>query len=69
LQRIVRSPDGGIFADPTGKQDGRGAYLCDDPNCWDKALSSAILDKQLGRRISIEEKQNLARFRPKVNQS
>ena len=69
LQRIVRSPDGGISADPTGKQDGRGAYLCDDPNCWDKALASNILDLQLGTRISDEEKQNLAGYQPKVNQS
>lgn len=69
LQRIVRSPDGRIFADPSGKQNGRGAYLCDDPNCWDKALTSKILDRELGKKISSEEKQKLGQHRPNVNHS
>jgi predicted RNA-binding protein YlxR (DUF448 family) len=33
LLRIVRSPDGAVSLDPTGKAPGRGAYLCGDPAC------------------------------------
>lgn len=34
LVRIVRAADGGVRADPSGKLNGRGAYLCVDPACW-----------------------------------
>ena len=32
LIRIVRTPDGDIVLDRTGKKAGRGAYVCDDPS-------------------------------------
>ena len=38
LTRVVRSPDGKIFVDETGKANGRGAYLCRDRACWEKAI-------------------------------
>ncbi|HEV2128571.1 MAG TPA: YlxR family protein [Thermomicrobiales bacterium] len=43
LIRIVRSPEGEIAIDPTGKRNGRGAYLCNKPGCWRKALDTPIL--------------------------
>lgn len=33
LIRVVRSPEGEISLDTTGKKPGRGAYLCPDPEC------------------------------------
>ncbi len=36
LTRLVRTPEG-ILVDPTGKLNGRGAYLCDQAGCWEKA--------------------------------
>lgn len=48
LTRIVRDPDGGVVIDPTGKRNGRGAYLCDKPSCWDRALQG----DQLGRALN-----------------
>ena len=33
LIRVVRTPDGEIGIDKTGKMNGRGAYLCDDLSC------------------------------------
>lgn len=33
LIRIVRTPEGEIILDRTGRANGRGAYLCDDPAC------------------------------------
>ena len=36
LIRLVHTPDAGVIVDLTGKRNGRGAYLCDQPACWDK---------------------------------
>jgi hypothetical protein len=38
LIRVVRAPDGKVFADETGKANGRGAYLCRDRVCWEKGI-------------------------------
>lgn len=38
LVRVVRAPDGKVFVDETGKANGRGAYLCRDRACWEKAI-------------------------------
>ena len=47
LTRIVRTGEGSIEVDPSGRKNGRGAYLCDKPGCWDKALTTPILAKAL----------------------
>lgn len=47
LTRLVRTPDEGVHVDPTGKRSGRGAYLCDQPACWDRALATDVLSKAL----------------------
>jgi predicted RNA-binding protein YlxR (DUF448 family) len=47
LVRIVRSPDGRIDIDETGRAPGRGAYLCADGGCWDQALASNALGRAL----------------------
>ncbi|MFQ5401003.1 MAG: RNase P modulator RnpM [Anaerolineae bacterium] len=48
LTRIVRTPEREIVIDPTGKQNGRGAYVCDREACWNKILSNrALLGKAL----------------------
>jgi predicted RNA-binding protein YlxR (DUF448 family) len=64
LTRIVRSPDDGVVIDPTGKHNGRGAYLCGEGACWDKALSGHLLDGALKTEISAEEKKLLSEARP-----
>jgi uncharacterized protein len=38
LVRVVRTPDGSVAIDPSGKLSGRGAYLCESPACWQAAL-------------------------------
>lgn len=40
LVRIVRTPDGQIQVDTTGKANGRGVYLCRKRVCWEKALAA-----------------------------
>lgn len=38
LTRLVRAADGTVRHDPTGRLPGRGAYLCSQPACWERAL-------------------------------
>ncbi len=50
--RIVRTPEGAIEYDPTGKANGRGAYLC-SLACLEKALQTRKLDRAL--RVSVDK--------------
>ena len=45
LIRIVRSPEGEISLDSTGKKSGRGAYICCNKDCLKKAIKSKRLDR------------------------
>ena len=47
LIRVVRSPEGNVSLDFGGKMNGRGAYLCPDPECLKKAIRSKALDRSL----------------------
>ena len=47
LIRVVRSPEGEISLDTTGKKSGRGAYLCPDPACLAKARKARRLERAL----------------------
>ena len=47
LLRIVRTPEGSVIVDPTGKANGRGAYLKKDVEVIKKAQSSKILERIL----------------------
>ena len=52
--RIVKNKEGKISIDRTGKQEGRGAYLCDDIQCLEKVIKSKRLEKVLDTKISEE---------------
>jgi len=47
LIRVVHTLEGAVVVDETGKQKGRGAYLCRQQSCWDKALKQGSLDRAL----------------------
>lgn len=47
LLRVVRTPLGEIELDLSGKKAGRGAYICPNPDCWQKALKSKGFEKSL----------------------
>lgn len=53
LIRVVRNSDGNVSVDRSGRQNGRGAYLCRDLVCWARALKGRQLERSL--RISINE--------------
>ncbi len=65
LVRIVHTPDEGVVIDPTGKRNGRGAYLCDRADCWHRALSTPVLGQALGRPLSEAEKAAVAAGQPR----
>jgi predicted RNA-binding protein YlxR (DUF448 family) len=45
MVRIVRTPDGEVKVDITGKLSGRGVYFCPDLKCWRYGLSESRLSK------------------------
>ena len=67
LTRIMRAPDAGVVVDLTGKRNGRGAYVCDRPACWDKLLRDrSILHQALQTAVSDEELAAVAAYKPAV---
>lgn len=54
LMRVVRTPDGRVTLDFTGRTNGRGAYICRDVKCLRKAVKSKRLDRSLGVTIPEE---------------
>ena len=52
LIRVVRTPEGQVVIDPTGKANGRGAYLCQKPACWEKGLQKKLLANALKINLS-----------------
>ena len=47
LIRVVRGTDGTVSLDFGGKLNGRGAYICPDPECLKKARKAKSLDRSL----------------------
>ena len=47
LIRVVRTPEGAVTLDFGGKMNGRGAYLCPNPECLKKAIRAKALDRSL----------------------
>ena len=45
--RVVRTPEGSVNLDFSGKMNGRGAYICPDMECLKKAIRSKALDRSL----------------------
>jgi predicted RNA-binding protein YlxR (DUF448 family) len=65
LTRIVRTPENQVVADKTGKQNGRGAYVCDELACWQKITSNpGILNQALKTKVSSEDLTKLAEYAP-----
>ena len=54
LLRIVKTPEGDILLDATGKKSGRGAYVCPDPACLKKARKSRALERAFDTAIPAE---------------
>lgn len=62
LLRVVRTPDGHVLIDATGKKSGRGAYLCARLSCWKNALKTKRLEQELETSISEEDRAGLDEY-------
>ncbi|MBX6754123.1 RNase P modulator RnpM [Thermorudis peleae] len=60
--RIVRTPEGTLAIDPTGKRNGRGAYLCRRFRCWELAAQTDALDRALRTTVPPEFRAELLRY-------
>ena len=54
LIRIVKNNKNEITVDKTGKQEGRGAYICNNMECLEKAIKSRRIEKAIEAKISDE---------------
>ncbi len=64
LIRLVRTPEGEIRIDDSGKMAGRGAYICRTPACLKKAAKGKIMEKALKTKIPAEIWQQLSLAEP-----
>lgn len=65
LLRVVRTPDGKVCVDVTGKMSGRGAYVCSDAKCAEKC-AKGLLRKHLDCDIPSEIFEEIKAHRAKV---
>ena len=59
LLRAVRSPEGQVSLDATGKKAGRGAYVCYNAECLKRALKQKQLERELDAHLDEEAIQQL----------
>jgi uncharacterized protein len=62
MVRVVRTPDGAVEVDLTGKKSGRGAYLCRAQGCWQAALRRKGLERALKIELSPSDREALTTF-------
>lgn len=60
--RLVRTAEHGVLIDPTGKRNGRGAYLCRKRSCWQRALDGRALEHALKTQITEEQRAELREY-------
>lgn len=54
LIRIVKQSDGAVSIDLTGKKNGRGAYICQNTECLQKAMKAKKLEKAFSMQLPAE---------------
>ncbi len=59
LTRVVRTPQGKVEADVSGKSNGRGAYLCRSFACWEKGIRKGGLERGLKTSIPTRDREVL----------
>ena len=60
--RLVRTPDGEVRPDTTGRANGRGVYLCQQATCWEKGLVRRSLERGLRNPVSNTDLDALKRY-------
>ena len=69
LVRVVRLSAGGVTLDPSGKQAGRGAYVCRKSACWKGALAKRSVEHALKVNLGDEEWARLVAFADSLEKS
>ena len=59
MLRIIKTPEGEILLDATGKKNGRGAYICQDRECLKKAVRTKGLERSLKTAVPEDVIKNL----------
>ncbi len=54
LIRVIRTPEGHIELDLTGRKNGRGAYICNNETCFKKAVKNRGIERALNMKVSDE---------------
>lgn len=62
LIRVVRTPQGEVKVDLTGKGAGRGAYLCWSTSCWERGMRKGGLERSLHSPLSAQDSEQLQAF-------
>ena len=62
LVRIVKTPTGEVRGDLNGKAAGRGAYLCNSYQCWDRGVNKGSLERGLRISLSSQDRDLLTSF-------
>jgi predicted RNA-binding protein YlxR (DUF448 family) len=52
--RVLKTPEDEIILDTTGRANGRGAYICNSPECLAKAIKNKGLERSLKSQIPVE---------------
>ncbi|MAG35562.1 MAG: hypothetical protein CL878_04865 [Dehalococcoidia bacterium] len=62
LVRIVRTLEGHVEVDETGKRNGRGAYIHQDRVCWERALSRGAVERALKTELAGSDRLHLSAY-------
>ena len=68
LIRVVKSADGASI-DLTGKKAGRGAYVCKNPECFEKCVKKRVFDRVFQEKLSDEVYESLKEEYAKLGQN
>jgi predicted RNA-binding protein YlxR (DUF448 family) len=64
LIRIVKTTDGVVRVDVTGRANGRGAYLCSEPACWVGGVTRGKLSQSLKAELNDSARERLITYAP-----
>ena len=62
LVRLVRTPEGEVVVDITGKKAGRGAYLCMTRQCWEMGIKGGKVERSFKITLSQDRKDELMKL-------
>ncbi len=69
LIRLVRTSDGSVEVDVGGKKAGRGAYLCQEQECWQIGLKGRRLERTLRTSLTHDNREQLIRYGKDLKES